>query len=149
MTMLVCEITDSLDLSGNRLTGSIPTEIAQIPLYALALNHNELTGTFPTELALLSNIGTQGCVRCYVFGMHHKLTMPSVCEITDFLWLDGNSITGSLESFCSAFINGTDDDNPYFDYISIAADCLEDTVNCSCCTKCCDEDNYCREEIAR
>ena len=45
-----------VNLSGNRLTGSIPTEIVQLPLSNLALNHNELTGTFPTELALLSDI---------------------------------------------------------------------------------------------
>ena len=45
------------NLSRNRLTGSIPTEIAQLPLFTLNLRHNELTGTFPTELALLSSIG--------------------------------------------------------------------------------------------
>ncbi len=46
-----------VNLSRNQLTGSIPTEIAQLPLFTLNLNHNELTGTFPTELALLSSIG--------------------------------------------------------------------------------------------
>jgi hypothetical protein len=61
-----------------------------------------------------------------------------VYEITDVLWLEGNSITGSLESFCAAFIG----DGEYDDHVT---DCLEDTVNCSCCTKCCDEDDRCIE----
>ena len=52
-----------VDLSGNQLTGSIPTEIAQLRLFALVLNHNRLTGTFPTELAFMSNIGRRGCAR--------------------------------------------------------------------------------------
>jgi hypothetical protein len=43
------------NLSGNRLTGSIPTEIVQFYIFWLGLN--ELTGTFPTELAILTNIG--------------------------------------------------------------------------------------------
>ena len=59
-----------------------------------------------------------------------------VCEITGILRLEGNSITGSLESFCSA-LSGFDEDR--------ASDCLEDTVNCSCCTICCDEDDRCIE----
>ena len=52
-----------LFLWGNQLTGSIPTEIAQLPLFTLGLHDNELTGTFPTELAFLSNIGRWGCAR--------------------------------------------------------------------------------------
>ena len=65
-----------------------------------------------------------------------------VCEITDILWLEGNSITGSLESFCSTFTGGVS----MGDDFSLVADCLETMVNCSCCTKCCDEDDYCSEE---
>ena len=64
-----------VNLSGNRLTGSIPTEIAELPLHTLALNHNELTGTFPVELASLSNIGRKGCVRSCVIEMYQNLTM--------------------------------------------------------------------------
>jgi Leucine-rich repeat (LRR) protein len=48
-----------LELDGNRLTGSIPTEIANLggTLTRLSLSHNNLSGTLPTELGMLSNLG--------------------------------------------------------------------------------------------
>ena len=64
------------------------------------------------------------------------------CEITDVLRLQGNSITGSLEAFCLAFIGGYYWDGELDGH---TADCLETTVNCSCCTVCCDKDDQCIE----
>jgi hypothetical protein len=52
-------VLNHLELSGNRLTGSIPTEIANLgeTLTHLSLSHNNLSGTLPTELGRLSNLG--------------------------------------------------------------------------------------------
>jgi Leucine-rich repeat (LRR) protein len=47
----------TLALSGNRLTGSIPTSLGNLPaLQGLALESNQLTGTIPAELGNLSNL---------------------------------------------------------------------------------------------
>ena len=76
--------------------------------------------------------------------MHHYFHSDNVCDNKDVLWLAGNSVTGSLEPFCAAFIVG------YYcggagDCADLVSDCREQTVNCSCCSKCCDEDDQCIE----
>ena len=51
------EDTDSLDLSNNQLTGSIPPEIGNLTnLTWLWLNDNQLTGSIPPEIGNLTNL---------------------------------------------------------------------------------------------
>jgi hypothetical protein len=53
--------------------------------------------------------------------------------MTGTLDLRGNALSGSLEPFCSVIpVLGVDGE--------FSADCLVDTVTCSCCTVCCEED---------
>jgi Leucine-rich repeat (LRR) protein len=46
----------ALYLTGNRITGRIPSEIGQMNLNLLHLDGNELTGPLPTELGMLSSM---------------------------------------------------------------------------------------------
>jgi len=51
------EDTDSLNLSYNELTGSIPPEIGYLTnLTYLYLNNNQLTGEIPSEIGNLTNL---------------------------------------------------------------------------------------------
>jgi len=70
------EDTDSLDLSNNQLTGSIPPEIGNLTnLTWLWLNDNQLTGSIPPEIENLTNL--------------------------DWLDLSNNQLTGEIpESIC-------------------------------------------------
>lgn len=57
-----------------------------------------------------------------------------VAQMTGTLELSGNALlSGSLEPFCSANpVVGVDGE--------FSADCLVDTLICSCCTVCCEDD---------
>ena len=55
--MHILLITVTLYLSGNNLTGTIPTELGLLSsLEDLNLEANQLSGTIPTEMGLLSNL---------------------------------------------------------------------------------------------
>lgn len=45
-----------LFMSGNRLTGTIPSDISQLALEQLHLDGNELTGAIPKEIGMLTNM---------------------------------------------------------------------------------------------
>jgi hypothetical protein len=133
-----------LDLSGNRLTGSIPTEIANLgeTLTYLSLSNNNLSGLLPTELGSLSNLGM--LIHWFLWGRTDALQWSELSTIqppthlrcpliTGTLKLFGNALIGSLEPLCS--VNTVVGLKGEF-----SADCLVDTVTCSCCTVCCQED---------
>ena len=84
-----------LDLSGNELTGSIPTELEYLDnLEALDLSDNQLTGSIPTELGSLINLR-----QLYLFG--NELTDSIPTELGNLgnlkgLWLHQNELTDSI-----------------------------------------------------
>jgi len=86
-----------LDMSGNQLTGSIPTELGNLSnLTYLVMSGNQLTGSIPTELGNLSNL-------TYLSLSSNQLTgsIPSelgnLSELSQF-YLSGNQLTGSIPS---------------------------------------------------
>ena len=91
------EDTDSLNLSYNELTGSIPPEIGYLTnLTYLYLNNNQLTGEIPSEIGNLSNL-------TYLSLRSNQLTGSIPSEIgnltnLNFLYLGSNGLTGSIPS---------------------------------------------------
>ena len=47
--------------------------------------------------------------------------------MTDYLYLEDNDLTGSLDAFCDID----------FDYFAANICGQEDEINCTCCTHCC------------
>jgi Leucine-rich repeat (LRR) protein len=84
-----------LNLSSNKLTGTIPTELGNLSnLEYLNLSWNELSGTIPTELGNLSNLKS-----LYLYG--NSLTGSIPTELgnlsnLEYLYLNINSLTGSI-----------------------------------------------------
>jgi len=89
------EDTDSLDLSWNQLTGSIPPEIGNLTnLTYLKLSHNELTGSIPPEIGNLTNLEK-------LYLSYNQLTgsiLPEIGNLTNltYLTLYNNQLTGSI-----------------------------------------------------
>ena len=84
-----------LDLSFNDLSGSIPTELGNMPnLTDLSLSANQLSGSIPAELGNLSNLLT-----LELDGNELSGSMPAelgnLSNLTD-LDLDGNELSGSI-----------------------------------------------------
>lgn len=84
-----------LNLSGNKLTGRIPTELARLSsLQEMNLAVNKLTGNIPPELGQLSNLR-----RLHL--RHNKLTGTIPAELgrlsnLDILELADNRLTGNI-----------------------------------------------------
>jgi len=87
--------TDTLDLSGNELTGSIPPEIGNLTnLTRLYLNNNQLTGSIPPEIGNLTNL--TGLI---LFNNQLTGEIPSeIGNLTNLtqLYLNSNQLTGSI-----------------------------------------------------
>jgi Leucine-rich repeat (LRR) protein len=91
------ENTDTLDLSGNGLTGSISPEIGNLTnLIYLRLSINQFTGNIPSEIGNLTNL-------TYLSLLGNQLTGEIPSEIGNLtnligLYLSGNQLTGSIPS---------------------------------------------------
>jgi len=89
------EDTDSLNLSNNGLTGTIPPEIGNLTnLIYLRLSSNQFTGNIPSEIGNLTNL-----TELWLSG--NQLTgsiPPEIGNLTNLteLWLGGNQLTGSI-----------------------------------------------------
>ena len=99
------EDTDSLNLSGNQLTGSIPPEIGNLTnLTNLDLHNNQLTGSIPPEIGNLTNLTSLELARNQLTG-----SIPSeIGNMTNLfsLYLDNNQLTGEIpESICDLDID--------------------------------------------
>ena len=85
----------NLDLSGNQLTGTIPTELGNLTaLLRLFLNSNSLSGSIPTELGNLTNLTV-----LYLYNNQLTGTIPTeLGNLTNLesLHLGGNSLSGSI-----------------------------------------------------
>jgi hypothetical protein len=87
-----------LKLNDNGLTGTIPTDIAQMAaMTTLALDSNSgLTGTIPSDIAQMTAITFLELSNCRLTG-----TIPSdIAQMTatTFLGLGGNRLTGTIPS---------------------------------------------------
>jgi Leucine-rich repeat (LRR) protein len=91
------EDTDSLDLSSDQLTGSIPPEIGNLTnLTYLKLSENQLSGSIPSEIGNLTNL-----TYLYLYDNQLSGSIPSeIGNLTNLtrLWLDNNQLTGSIPS---------------------------------------------------
>lgn len=84
-----------LDVSGNRLSGEIPRELAGLPnLVSLYLHTNEFSGEIPTELAGLSNLEVLTLSRNQLSGE----LPPELSEMSNLTWINlfGNQLSGEI-----------------------------------------------------
>jgi hypothetical protein len=100
------------DFANNILTGTLPACIAELTaLEDLSFMHNRMTGTIPEELGSLVNLQT-----IHLAGnKFHGFFPSSFCDIQEH---------GLLEEASSDCLNNKS----------------ENFVACSCCTKCCIDD---------
>jgi hypothetical protein len=86
-----------LDLTGNQLTGPIPTELGLLTkLRELYLHNNKLTGQIPTELGLLTQLKTLSLSENQLTGAI-PLELGRLTELRE-LYLHNNKLTGPTPS---------------------------------------------------
>lgn len=84
-----------LDLSGNNLTGSIPTELEDLSnMQVLFLHTNQLSGSIPSQLGSLMNLE-------YLYLLYNNLTGSIPSELgnlsnLEYLSLGFNNLTGNI-----------------------------------------------------
>jgi len=93
------EDTDSLDLTFNDLTGSIPAEIELLTnLTYLNLGYNQLIGPIPSEIGNLTNL--------HLLDLRDNQlteTIPeSICDL-NINWMDDYSFRISTNQFCPPY----------------------------------------------
>merc|ERR1719282_992197 len=85
-----------LDLSGNRFSGHIPSDIEKMQsLKEIMLYDNKLTGTIPNQITFLNNV-----ISISMSYNDFKGTIPSEIgkmEHLTLLHLHGNGLTGTLD----------------------------------------------------
>ena len=110
------EDTDSLDLSNNQLTGSIPSEIGNLTnLTLLYLYENQLTGSIPSEIGNLTNL-------TYLKLSSNQLTgeIPeSICDL-NLNWSSSSSFNITNNQLCPPYPTCVED------YVA-----EQDTTNCN------------------
>uniref|UniRef100_A0A6B2LJS4 Uncharacterized protein n=1 Tax=Arcella intermedia TaxID=1963864 RepID=A0A6B2LJS4_9EUKA len=84
----------SIDLSSNKLLGTIPSSIGNLSLSRLILDHNAFTGTIPTTF------GNLGVDLLYLDNNHLSGTLPANIANNPLtgLTLDLNHLTGTIPS---------------------------------------------------
>ena len=97
--------------------------------------HNTLQGKIPTELTRLGNLE-----KLYIQNNRMDGTFPTefsnMNELRVFDATTNHFIGNMDESFCQR-------PSSWVEMEVLDADCMEDTLSCSCCTRCCDENSYC------
>jgi len=131
------ENLESLTLSYNRISGSLPTEIGlATSLVELDLSHNKISNELPSELGTLNSLE-----HLYLNNNLFDGTIPSELSNLYFLKeldISHNSFFGNMDSqLCG---DRPDSGNPVEMY---KADCLTGDISFSCATECCDGQNYC------
>jgi Leucine-rich repeat (LRR) protein len=120
----------SMWLDDNTITGTLPTQLALLTnLASLSLTNASITGTIPTQMGTMSNMQR---LWLYTNQLHGKiptqfgnLTQLSVFEVQQ------NHLSGTMpKSLCPIIATST------YAKKSLACDCKNKTVVCTCCTSC-------------
>jgi hypothetical protein len=117
-----------LDLTTTNVIGTIPSEIGTLRMLgSLYLDSNSFNGTIPSEMGLLTGLW-------YGLWLSYNQLSGTVSVELSFLsvkslQLLANNLPGSLDMYC----------NQKNLFTKIDADCggVDPTVECSCCTSCC------------
>ncbi|XP_045809803.1 probable LRR receptor-like serine/threonine-protein kinase At3g47570 [Trifolium pratense] len=93
-----CQKLQYLELSHNKLRGTIPSEV--FTLFSLSnllnLSHNSLSGSLPREVGLLKNIDVLDISENHLSG--DIPTTIGECISLEYLYLQGNSFNGTIPS---------------------------------------------------
>jgi len=129
-----------LDLSSNRLVGTLPTEIGLLSNYLKRINmhHNELHGTIPTELSQLSGLHYLGLEYNSLEG-NIPSSLGELEQLTDLI-LHSNRLEGSVPEELCNLLEQDDNREDYTDgekdIMTIMADCFSGGVSCDCSCEC-------------
>jgi hypothetical protein len=120
---LLTDLTILLSLSGNQLSGTIPSSLGALTaLNGLWLWDNQLSGTIPSSLGALAAL-----TGLYLNSNQMSFTIPSslgtLTALTS-LRVQNNRLVGTMP-FC----------NSNRSFYNLVADCMK--VGCTCCTQCC------------
>lgn len=122
-----------LDLEQNRLDGNIATEFGRMSeLTSIFLESNLFQGTLPTEFGSLSKLEN-----FFVYGNSLSGQVPpEYAKLTNlkYFWFHATDLTGSVDDLFCVFpvVN-----NLQGDCLPISSDGLPPQINCTCCTRCC------------
>lgn len=141
---IICDddlMISTIDLSDHNLVGPLPVEIGYLhSLQHLYLDNNRLTGGIPATIGLLTNLTN-------LYLDHNSLSgivpnqfedMVNLAEIQ----ISNNDLWGTVpSSICKL----TEEEKLYI----VISDCEGDpaSIECSCCTECCDGLDYCFFQI--
>ena len=94
-----------LVLDGNNLSGSLPTELGNLPsLTRLALNRNNLTGAIPSELGNVPNLSIIGLARNNLSGAL-PTSLGNLSGLQRLSLHDNTSLSGALPSGFTGMAN--------------------------------------------
>lgn len=85
-----------LRLSNNKLTGTIPTVLGNLPLTTIMLGDNSLTGEIPTELGMIETLSFITLENNLLTGVIPPVLFNS--RSLEIIYLGGNHLVGSIPS---------------------------------------------------
>ena len=128
-------------MMNNQFWGSIPTELGMVTvLDEIFMSGNLLTGTIPTQLEALTNIGKKDTVSCLVFLVLYARRCSTntfsfgfirICRLpsppSEWLTLYSNDLTGTMPTgLCNL--------RDMRQIVMLEVDCNE--LECECCSNC-------------
>lgn len=119
-----------LRMEMNMISGSIPTQVGLlVALKEFALSINQLNGSIPSQMGQMTAMDKLQLDNNNLTGEIPKDL--SALEQLKALHLENNMLGGNVNQFCNIA-----DGEKGIDSFSVNS-CTEETINCSCCTRCC------------